>query len=37
MSGFQRALLVIVFAVLCAAPAAAQIVGHPFEFSAGAG
>jgi outer membrane protein OmpA-like peptidoglycan-associated protein len=37
MSGFQRALLVIVFAALCAAPAAAQIVGHPFELSGGAG
>ncbi len=37
MSGSQRALLVIVFAALCAAPAAAQIVGHPFEFSGGAG
>ena len=37
MSGSQRALLVIVFAALCAAPAAAQIVGHPYEFSGGAG
>lgn len=37
MSGSPRALLVIVFAALCAAPAAAQIVGHPFEFSVGAG
>ena len=37
MHGFQRALLVIVIAVLCAAPAAAQVIGHPFEFSAGAG
>ena len=37
MSGFQRALLVIVLAALCAAPAAAQIVGHPFELSGGAG
>jgi outer membrane protein OmpA-like peptidoglycan-associated protein len=37
MSGSQRALLVIVFAALCAAPATAQIVGHPFEFSGGAG
>ena len=37
MSGFQRALLVIVFAASCAAPAAAQIVGHPFELSGGAG
>ena len=37
MSGFKRALLVIVFAALCAAPAAAQIIGHPFELSGGAG
>ncbi len=37
MSGSKRALLVIVFAALCAAPATAQIVGHPFEFSGGAG
>jgi len=37
MSGFQRALLVIVLAALCAAPASAQIVGHPFELSGGAG
>ena len=37
MSGFKRALLVIVFAALCAVPAAAQIVGHPFELSGGAG
>jgi len=37
MSGSQRALLVIVLAALCAVPAAAQIVGHPFEFSGGAG
>ena len=37
MSWSQRALLVIVLAALCAAPAAAQIVGHPFEFSGGAG
>ena len=37
MSWTQRALLPIVFAALCAAPAAAQIVGHPFELSGGAG
>ena len=37
MSGSKRALLVIVFAALCAAPAAAQIAGHPFELSGGAG
>jgi len=37
MSVSQRALLVIVLAALCAAPAAAQVVGHPFELSGGAG
>ena len=37
MSGSKRALLVIVFTALCAAPAAAQIVGHPYEFTGGAG
>jgi outer membrane protein OmpA-like peptidoglycan-associated protein len=37
MSVTQRALLVIVLAALCAAPASAQIVGHPFELSGGAG
>jgi hypothetical protein len=37
MSVTQRALLVIVLAALCAAPASAQIVGHPLELSGGAG
>jgi outer membrane protein OmpA-like peptidoglycan-associated protein len=37
MSVTQRALLVTVLAALCAAPASAQIVGHPLELSAGAG
>jgi outer membrane protein OmpA-like peptidoglycan-associated protein len=37
MSVTQRALLVIVLAALCAAPASAQIVGHPYELSGGAG
>ncbi len=37
MSGSQRALLVLVLAALGAAPAAAQITGHPYEFSGGAG
>jgi len=37
MSWSKRALLSIVLAGLCAAPAAAQIVGHPWEVSGGAG
>ncbi len=37
MSWSQRALLCIVLTGLCAAPAAAQIVGHPWEVSGGAG
>jgi len=37
MSWSKRALLAIACAALCAAPAAAQIIGHPFELSGGAG
>ncbi len=37
MNGIRLALLTLIFAALCAAPAAAQIAGHPFELSAGAG
>jgi len=37
MSVTQRGLVVLVLAALCAAPASAQIVGHPLEFTGGAG
>ena len=37
MSRLRRAPLVLLAALLAATPAAAQIAGHPFEVSAGAG